>query len=101
MDTEPKAAANKMMELFTELGGLQEHAPEEAVVQEKIGELQAFITEHYYHCTDEILHGLGEMYVGDERMKRNIDKAGGEGTAEFVRKAIGSYGSRRLASPGA
>lgn len=99
-DTELEATANKMMELFAELGRLQKHAPEEAVVQEKIGELQAFITEHYYHCTDEILHGLGEMYVGDARMKRNIDKAGGEGTAEFVRKAIGSYGSRRLASPG-
>ena len=25
------------------------------------------------------------MYVADERMKRNIDKAGGEGTAEFAR----------------
>lgn len=100
-DTELEATANKMMELFTELGRLQKHAPEEAVVQEKIGELQAFITEHYYHCTDEILHGLGEMYVGDERMKRSIDKAGGEGTAEFVRKAIGSYDSRRSASPGA
>lgn len=36
----------------------------------------------------EFLRGLGEMYVSDERMKRNIDQAGGEGTAEFVSQAI-------------
>lgn len=38
--------------------------------------------------TDEILKGLGEMYVSDERFKNNIDKAGGIGTAEFTAKAI-------------
>lgn len=50
--------------------------------------LQNFITENYYTCTDEILKGLGEMYVFDERFKNNIDKAGGIGTAEFTSKAI-------------
>jgi len=30
------------------------------------------------------------MYVGDERFKANIDKCG-EGTAEFVSKAIEFY----------
>lgn len=43
-------------------------------------------TLHYY---DEI--GLGEMYVSDERFKNNIDKAGGEGTAEFVKAAVAFY----------
>lgn len=32
-----------------------------------------------------------EMYVGDERFKNNIDKADGEGTAEFVKAAIAFY----------
>ena len=32
-----------------------------------------------------------EMYVGDERFKNSIDKAGGEGTAEFVKAAIAVY----------
>ena len=31
------------------------------------------------------------MYVNDERFKHNIDKAGGEGTAEFVNQAIAFY----------
>ena len=65
-------------------------------VQEKIAAVQAFITEHYYQCTDEILRGLGGMYVDDERMRRNIDKAGGEGTAAFVSQAIAVYCDKRL-----
>lgn len=31
------------------------------------------------------------MYTADERFRRNIDKAGGDGTAEFVAKAIRAY----------
>ncbi|HBA49050.1 MAG TPA: MerR family transcriptional regulator [Lachnospiraceae bacterium] len=85
---EMQAAARKMMELFAETGALRGCRPEDEKVQEKIRELQDFITENYYNCTDEILRGLGQMYVCDERMKRNIDKAGGEGTAEFVSRAI-------------
>lgn len=52
--------------------------------------LQAHITENYYICTDEILAGLGKMYVADERFKKNIDKYG-EGTAEFAADAIEGY----------
>ena len=40
---------------------------------------------------EEILAGLGEMYVTDERFRENIDKVGGEGTAAFVSKAIAVY----------
>ena len=52
--------------------------------------LQDHITENYYTCTKQILSGLGQMYVMDERFKENIDK-NGEGTAEFVSQAIGIY----------
>ena len=52
--------------------------------------LQAHITSNYYNCTDEILAGLGRMYVCDERFKKNIDKCG-EGTAEFASEAIAIY----------
>lgn len=46
--------------------------------------------EDFYHCTDDILAGLGQMYVCDERFKNNIDSHG-EGTAEFVAEAIKIY----------
>lgn len=52
--------------------------------------LQVHITEHYYTCTDEILAGLGKMYIADERFKNNIDKYG-EGTAEFASEAIAIF----------
>ena len=61
-----------------------------AEAQALVAKLQAHITENYYTCTDEILVGLGQMYVADERFKKNIDKYG-EGTAEFAADAIAAY----------
>ena len=58
--------------------------------QELVAKLQAHITANYYTCTDEILAGLGKMYVADERFQKNIDKYG-EGTAEFASEAIALY----------
>ena len=61
-----------------------------AEAQALVAKLQAHITENYYTCTDEILAGLGKMYVADERFKKNIDKYG-EGTAEFASEGIRIY----------
>ena len=58
--------------------------------QALVAKLQAHITANYYTCTDEILIGLGKMYVADERFKKNIDKYG-EGTAEFAAEGIRIY----------
>ena len=58
--------------------------------QSLVEKLQAYITANYYTCTDNILVGLGQMYVDDERFKKNIDKCV-EGTAEFVAEGIRIY----------
>ena len=58
--------------------------------QTLVKELQNYITENYYTCTDEILAGLGQMYVADERFKSNIDRHG-SGTAAFICEAIAVY----------
>jgi len=55
-----------------------------------VQKLQNYITEQYYTCTKEILAGLGQMYVADERFRNNIDKHG-EGTAQFISEAITKY----------
>ena len=89
-----KGAEDQMMELFAEIGALRELPPERQEVQEKVGALRAFITSHYYNCTREILKELGEMYAGDERFRRSIDQAGGEGTAVFAKRAIEIYCSK-------
>lgn len=83
--------ADELMAMFSELGELKHLTPNSDEVQKKISALQKFITDNYYICTNEILGGLGEMYVSDERFKNNIDKAGGEGTADFVKQAIAVY----------
>ena len=84
----------ELMAQFTELGKLKNLAPTAPEVQAATRRLQQFITDHFYTCTPEILAGLGEMYVADERFRENIDKAGGEGTAAFVSKAIVTYCGR-------
>ena len=76
------------MTIFAEIGTYRHLSPSAKEVQEKITALQKFITDNYFECTDEILNGLGQMYVNDERFKKNIDKVGGDGTAEFVKQAI-------------
>ena len=67
--------------------GLSADSNEAKAIAEK---LQSYITESFYTCTKEILSGLGEMYVLDERFRSNIDKYG-EGTAEYARDAIKNY----------
>lgn len=52
--------------------------------------LQSCITANYYTCTDEILTGLGQMYVMDERFQTNIDKHAA-GTATYVNQAIQTH----------
>ena len=64
--------------------------PETAESQNLVKKLQNHISENYYTCTKEILYGLGQMYVGDERFKNNIDKHA-DGTASFVSEAIAIY----------
>ena len=56
--------------------------------------VQDYITQNYYTCTNDILSGLGKVYVADERFKKNIDKYG-EGTAEFAADAIAAYTKKR------
>ncbi len=90
-EKEKNALADGMMSIFARFGEIKNGDPESPEAKALVGELQDFITEHYYPCTDEILRGLGEMYVGDERFRKNIDASGGDGTAAFVRKAIHNF----------
>ncbi|MDE7299253.1 MAG: TipAS antibiotic-recognition domain-containing protein [Lachnospiraceae bacterium] len=59
----------------------------------KWGDTQAYreFSEKTKGRTPEIFLGLGQMYEADSRMKENIDKAGGKGTAEFAERVIRCY----------
>jgi DNA-binding transcriptional MerR regulator len=65
-------------------------APQGEEAQALVKKLQAHITESYYVCTNDILAGLGQMYVADERFQQNIDKHG-EGTSQFISQAIAFF----------
>ena len=58
--------------------------------QSLVKTLQSYITENYYLCTNEILSGLAQMYVADERFRNNIDKHA-DGTARFILEAVQAY----------
>ena len=85
-------ANDGMMAIFAEFATCKENGESaaSAEAQALVVKLQAHITENYYTCTDEILAGLGKMYVADERFKKDIDKYG-EGTAEFAAEGIRIY----------
>ena len=85
-------ANDGLMAIFAEFAACKESdaRADSVEAQELVAKLQAHITANYYTCTDEILAGLGKMYVADERFKKNIDKCG-EGTAEFASEAIAVF----------
>lgn len=83
---------DEMNNLFGEFSACMKNSlkPDSENVQSLVKKLQNHITDNYYHCTTDILAGLGQMYVSDERFRENIDK-NGDGTAEFVSTAITAY----------
>ena len=85
-------ANDGLMAIFAEFAACKERgiSADSAEAQALVAKLQTHITANYYTCTNEILAGLGNMYVADERFKKNIDKYG-EGTAEFAANSISLY----------
>ena len=81
-----------LMAIFAEFATAKANGvrPDSIEAQALAAKLQTHITANYYSCTNEILAGLGQMYIADERFKKNIDKYG-EGTAEFAAEGIRIY----------
>ena len=85
-------ANDGLMAIFAEFASCKDSgsSADSTEAQALVAKLQTHITANYYTCTDEILAGLGKMYIADERFKKNIDKYG-EGTAEFASEGIKIY----------
>lgn len=85
-------ANDGMMAIFTEFAECKASgaSADSAEAQALVAKLQAHITANYYTCTDEILAGLGQIYVADERFKKIIGRCG-EGSAEFASEAIAVF----------
>ncbi len=87
---ETAAVMNEAGGIFEAFAGLRYDSPDDPKVQTLVKRWQAFITDNFYACTDEMLSSLGEMYVTDSRFTENIDRCG-EGTAQFMSEAIKVY----------
>ena len=83
--------ADGLMDIFRRLGQFRQGDPAAPEAQELIAQLQQYICDHYYNCTNQILYGLGQMYAAGDEMNENIDRAGGAGTGDFARRAIEIY----------
>ena len=83
-----------MTQRFAQFAAVRGLDAADARVQALVKDWQQYITDHFYPCTDEILAGLGQMYVCDERFKANIDQSG-EGTAACMARAIAAYTAKR------
>lgn len=81
----------EFMNLFEKCGAIKDSDPKSAEAQAMVKDIQNYITKNFYECTNEILAGLGKMYVAGGEFTTNIDNAGGTGTAEFVNSAIEEY----------
>ena len=83
-------ASEGLMAIFAEFSACKDSGAHSADAQALVAKLKAHITVNYYTCTDEILAGLGKMYVADDRFRENIDTYG-DGTAAFAAAAIDAY----------
>ena len=79
---------NGILNIFKDFGAIKESDPASDEAQALVKRLQDFISEHLYVCSDTVLAGLGKMYGAGGEYSENIDKTGGEGTAQFTHKAI-------------
>ena len=91
-NTDFSQAASLLDAVFEEFAELDRSgiSPDDEAAKIQVERLQQCITDNFYTCKNEILAGLGQMYVADVRFKNYIDKHG-EGTAEFVSQCIKSY----------
>ena len=85
------STGDALMDIFAQFGRIRHLSPACEEAQVLVAKLQSFITANYYNCTKQILRGLGQMYIAGDSMTKNIDRAGGEGTAQFVHQAIEIY----------
>lgn len=86
-----KQSGDQLMELLAGFGKRRPDDPASPEAQDMVQQLRDFITANFYTCTIPILKGLADMYDGGGDFTRNIDSAGGKGTAAFLAEAMRIY----------
>lgn len=89
-DAQQSAIEEEADAIFAAFAAAMDKGPESPEAQALVDRWQAYISAHYYPCTDQILAGLGQMYVCDERFTANLDRFG-DGNAQFISEAISHH----------
>lgn len=87
-----QSAMNRLIDLFAQAAHVSAN-PEDPAVQELVQEWRDCIGKYYYPCSTEILRGLGDMYISDQRFTENLERHG-KGTAKLMYAAIKTYCER-------
>lgn len=74
-------------EVFSGFAALVGHDPISPEVRAMVLRWRDLISRRFYACSDEMLAGLGEMYLADERFQKTLD-AYGAGTAALMSEAM-------------
>lgn len=93
--TDFSVITEEMAAIMKDFAALKELSLSDNKVQKQVETLQTYISEKFYPCDLNVLSGLGQMYVADNRFTTFIDKAAGQGTASFVSSAIAEYVKNR------
>ena len=84
-------AGKGLMECFKAFAACKDGAPDAPEAQTAVKKLQAYISDHFYPCSKEVLNGLGKLYGAGGEFTANIDAYAGEGTARFAADAIAAF----------
>lgn len=77
-------------ELLAAFGAMAGSDPASPAAQALVGRWRDHLSAHFYTCTNEILAGLGALYVSDPRFTQSLNRYGA-GTAAFVSAAIAHF----------
>ena len=86
-----KKCEKQIMDIFAEFGKIKALEPDSDEAQKQVAKLHKFYDKYFYTCTPQIFQGLANMYDGGGSMTENINRAAGEGTAEFAAGALRVY----------
>lgn len=76
--------------IYQGLANLMDQPVDHQDVQALVKQWQDLISKYFYPCGNDMLRGLGQMYISDNRFTINIDKTK-EGLANFMHLAIEHY----------
>ena len=89
--TDFSVITEEMVAIMKDFAELKTFSTADSKVQKQVETLQNYISKQFYPCDLNVLSGLGQMYVADNRFTDFIDKVAGQGTASFVSSAIAEY----------